>query len=193
MIARRLPAVRRSLAAAIGLRLAAVWAFIVAVQAAACIYDNVSDHAHFARNFIDLEVRRIGELVRLSGGSLGYDTASVPAYYTGDLARYYAFRIIDADGRLIGESNGRILASIMPRPSLIASEPFTWLRVSDRGEWFHIAGGAALAVGGHLVWIEVATIGDPNWQRIWVLGRELVKDVWIPILPIPVLDRKSVV
>ena len=187
MITRRLPAVRKSLAVAIGLRLAAVWAFIVAVQAAACIYENVSDQAYFARNFIDAEVRRIGELVRLSSGSLIYDKADVPAYYTGELARYYAFRIIDADGRLIGESNGRILSSIMPRPSNAASEPFTWLRVPDHGEWFHIAGGAALAVGGHLVWIEVATIGDPGWQRIWVLARELVKDVWIPILPIMLL------
>jgi signal transduction histidine kinase len=187
MTPRRLPAVRRSLAAAIGLRLAAVWAIIVAVQAAACIYDNVSDHGYFARNFIDLEVRRIGELVWPSGDSLVYDAASVPAYYTGELARYYAFRIIDTDGRLIGESNGRLLSSIMPRPSQAASEPFTWFRISDRGEWFHIAGGAARPVGSHLVWIEVATVGDPDWQRIWVLGRELVKDVWIPILPIMLL------
>jgi signal transduction histidine kinase len=183
----RLAAFRKSLAAAIGVRLAAIWGVIIAVQVAACFYENLSDHAYFARNYIDMEVRNIGELIQLSNGSPVYDASRIPAHYSENLAPYYAFRIVDAHGRLIGESNGQILSNIMPLSSRISSEPFTWLRIADNGEWFHIAGGAPWPVGGQLVWVEVATIGDPNWQRLWVLAHELAKDVWIPILPIVIL------
>ena len=187
MKAGRIFALRKSLAGAIGLRLGAVMGMIIAVQVAACFYENLSDHAYFARNYIDIEVRTIGELIRLSNGTLVYDAARAPAYYNETLAPYYAFRIVDANGRLIGESNGQILSNIMPLSSRISSEPFTWLRIADQGEWFHIAGGAPWSVSGQLVWVEVATIGDPDWQRLWVLAHELTKDVWIPILPIILL------
>jgi signal transduction histidine kinase len=183
----RVSASRKSLAGAIGLRLTVVMGLIIAMQVAACLYENLADHAYFARNYVDSEVRTIGHLLRLSNGSLVYDAANVPAYYKETFAPYYAFRIVDAEGRLIGEGNGQILSNIMPLSSRVSSEPFTWLRIADQGEWFHIAGGAPWSVDNQLVWVEVATVGDPDWQRLWVLARELNKDVWIPILPIVLL------
>jgi signal transduction histidine kinase len=174
----------KSLATAIGLRLAAVWGLIIVVQIVACLHENFGNQAYFARNYIDMEVDHIGQLLRARNGSLVYDSAATPDYYKENLAPYYAFRIVDATGKLIAESNAQILSNIMPLASRVSSEPFTWLRIADSGEWFHIAGGAPWTIGGQVVWIEVATIGDPHWQRMWTIARELDKDVWLPILPI---------
>jgi signal transduction histidine kinase len=181
------PLFRTNLAATVSLRLAAAWGVIIAIQVAGCLYENLGDQAYFARNYIDREVATIGGLLKWSGSAIVYDRAKVPSYYNENLAPYYAFRIVDMAGSLIGESNGQILSNILPISSRVSSDPFTWLHIADHGEWFHIAGGAPSSVDGHVVWVEVATLGDPQWQRLWVLGRELVKDVWIPILPIIVL------
>ena len=79
MIQWRVSASRKSLAGAIGLRLTVVMGLIIAVQVAACLYENLGDHAYFARNYVDTEVRTIGHLLHFSNGSLVYDAASVPA------------------------------------------------------------------------------------------------------------------
>ncbi|WP_088343542.1 MULTISPECIES: HAMP domain-containing sensor histidine kinase [Rhodomicrobium] len=185
MLPARAASVRRSLAAAIGLRLAAVFGLIIAVQVGACLYENLGDHAFFARNYVDIEVRTVGALLhRGPGGALVLDEARIPAYYAESAAPRYAFRIIDPFGRRIGERNGQILSNLMPPPARISAAPFNWFRIAEGGEEFHIAGGAPWPSGGQVVWVEVATLGDPEWRRLWVLLVELAKDVWIPILPI---------
>lgn len=182
-----------TLTSMLGQRILAVSALILCVQILACAYENFSDHRYFSTGYIDMEVKRIGKGLRRDGAGLSYDMRYVPRHFLGPYAYHYAFRVSDASGNVLASSSSQILENALPTIGRGLIGPYTWYRKLDTGDWFHVAGGEPYRFGEGEVWIEVATLGDPAYQRMWALAHDLSKDVWIPSIPLIVITLGFVV
>ena len=106
------------------------------------------------------------------------------SYYWDNYSSAYAFRMLDASGRLLAASNKEILEPVSPSNGRTPRPPDLWLSGID-GNWFHVAGGARHVLGDREVWVEVATLGDPAGRHLTtVLMHEILYDVALPLVPI---------
>jgi len=167
-----------------GARIAAVFATVAAFLVAACVFEYYRDDSQFYRDFITQEVRRIGHCLTANSRFFEIKADCIPAHYTGANQYNYSFRVIDPLGRVLVSGNPQILENIFPLVGRVSTAPFAWQKALESNEWFHVAGGRPIELGGHLGWIETATIGDPSGQRFRTLLSALDERVWLYVLPL---------
>lgn len=156
-------------------------------QVAAGLYANYSDRDYFQRNYIRMEVDRLGAGLVAGPNGIYHAHDSTPPHYGGTHAYHYAFRIRDQIGNTIATSNALMLENAFPIQGRVVNAPFSWQRDLDTGTWFHVAGGLPYAFGDDTVWIEFATLGDPDRQRLNALASDVGQRVLLPALPIEIL------
>jgi signal transduction histidine kinase len=160
------------------------WAVAVALQLTVCLVENLSDQEYFTGHYVRLETARIVKRARLEEGRVVLPRDSDLSYYWDNYGSAYAFRMLDASGRLLAASNKEILEPVSPSNGSTRRSPDFWLRKID-GNWFHVAGGARHVLGDREVWVEVATLGDPAGRHhSTVLMYEILYDVAVPLGPI---------
>jgi signal transduction histidine kinase len=111
----------------------------------------------------------------------------VPARYSNEFKDAYGFRVLDSHGRVLSETNGALLIDLSPWQSDLPSQQDFWLRRLDGSQWMNVAGGLRFSRGAQDVWVEVATTGDPAGEHFRIFARELLSDVWMPMIPLIVL------
>lgn len=153
-----------------------------AIQAIVCLAENYLDEAYFANWYVKMETARLAEALAEADADARSRALSSLHHYSGPNASSYAFRVFDGEGRLVAQHNPSLLAVVSPFGKANADLPLSWLTKID-ADWFHIAGGKQLPIGSGVGWIEVATIGDPDRQRLRALALDFYKDVWMPVAP----------
>jgi two-component system, OmpR family, sensor histidine kinase QseC len=186
----RLPtSVRPSLVRTITLRLAITSILAMLLQLTIVVARAYLDEDDLNRSYVTRQARSVLSSVRASRTPRGVQlkTSAVPAQYRGLRADAYAFRILTADGSIVGEHNGAMLAQLSPwreRPS--RTQDF-WLVDLDAVEKLYVAGGLRQKVGNKELWVEVLTRGDPDRVYLGILAAEVLDDVWMPMIPVVVL------
>ncbi|MEW5964933.1 MAG: HAMP domain-containing sensor histidine kinase [Pseudomonadota bacterium] len=160
--------------------LAAVLGF--AIQAIFCLAENYLDEAYFANWYVKMETARIAEALAVAEVDSRSAALARLRHYSGPTASAYAFRAFDAEGRVFAQHNPSLLTEVSPFGQGNADLPLSWLTKTS-AEWFHVAGGMQRAIGPGVGWIEVATVGDPDHQRLRALALDFYKDVWKPVAP----------
>jgi two-component system sensor histidine kinase QseC len=162
-------------------RLTAVAVMAIVLQIGVTGIRSYFDEIDLAANYVRYEARLI------SGILGGRDHGRLPARYSDGHSGQYAFRILRRDGSVLGEHNSAVLAGLSPwRGSLSDTQDF-WLRRPDAKQWMHVAGGIHLSQGAQDLWVEVATQGDPAGAHWDIFAKELLADVWMPMIPLAVL------
>lgn len=156
-------------------------------QVAAGLYANYSDREYFERNYIKMEVDRLGAGLVAGPSGIFHAHASMPAHYNGPHGYHYAFRIRDQVGNTIATSNALVVENAFPVQGRVVSAPFTWQRNLETGTWFHVAGGLPYSIGEDTAWIEFATLGDPEHRRLLALAIDVSQRMLLPALPIEAL------
>jgi two-component system, OmpR family, sensor histidine kinase QseC len=167
-----------------GARIAAVFAAVATLLVAECVFDYYRDHSEFYRDFITQEVRRIGQCLTANSRFIEVKADCIPKHYTGADQFHYSFRVIDPLGSVLVSGNPQILENIFPLIGRVSTAPFAWQKALESNEWFHVAGGRPIELGGHLGWIETATIGDPSGQRFRTLITAVDERVWLHVVPL---------
>jgi signal transduction histidine kinase len=153
-----------------------------AIQAIICLAENYLDEPYYANWYVKMETGRIAEALAKPDGDLQAAALARLEHYFGPRASEYGFRVLDAQGRVIEQRNPGLLAEVSPLAKANSSVPITWLTRLGDG-WFHAAGGKRHTIAGEERWIEVATLGDPEQQRLRALALDFYKDVWTPVAP----------
>ncbi len=138
---------------------------------------------------IDLNTNYIKYEVRLIAAA--YDSAQarrvpvsqwLPQRYVGTAGKSYGFRIIGADGRVLADHNGAMLAALSPWRFPNSDAQDFWFRRLDGTAWMNVAGGVHFERPTGEMWVEVVTFGDPAGAHVGIFARELVADVWMPMI-----------
>lgn len=140
-------------------------AVAVALQLTLCLVENLFDQQYFTGHYVRLETARIVKSARLEEGRVVLPRDGDLSYYWDNYSSAYAFRMLDASGRLLAASNKEILEPVSPSNGRTPRPPDLWLSGID-GNWFHVAGGARHVLGDREVWVEVATLGDPAGRHL---------------------------
>lgn len=167
-------------------RIAAVVLFAMTIQIAVTLAECLLDEEYFAKHYIEIEASRVAQSARIENGRLVLDLVSWLPHYVNRYASDYSLRVLDMKGEVLFATNHALLERITPS-RIPASGLNFWLGRLDRGESFHVAGGALTTIDNRDVLVEMATLGDPALVRMRVLIHEFVKDVWIPMGPLVLL------
>ena len=181
------PTHRPSLVRTITLRLAITSVLAIILQVTIVVARNYYNEDDLNKSYVTREARALLRGVRASPRGLALRSRRVPAHYTGEHAAFYAFRILDENGRIVAEHDGRRLAELSPWRSSPSRTQDLWLLDLSLERKLHVAGGLRQRVGNKDVWVEVATVGDPARVYLGILAAEVVDDVWMPMIPLVVL------
>ena len=110
-----------SLVRTLTLRLVVATMALMVLQAGIVAVRDYFNETDFLNNYVRREAQRLARLVIGQPRDAGVLAASLPARYAGRNAAAYAFRVVEADGRIIAESNAEMLSPLSPwtdRPSL---------------------------------------------------------------------------
>jgi signal transduction histidine kinase len=153
------------------------------IQLAWCLHENLSDETYYMRHYINVEAARLTDGARFRDGHFEIAPAQQTGWpYQGEHAAAYGFRILDPAARVLAQSNGPMVAAASPLGETLSGWPDFWQdKIGPR--WFEIAGGVKRQVDGQDVWVEVLTLGDPEFLRLNALKAELLMDVWTPLAP----------
>lgn len=176
-----------SLVAQLSWRLALTTVCVMLLQAAIVGMRDYLNETDFHNNYVRREALRIARLVVEQRTGPGRIDGPLPSQYTGGNAEAYAFRVVEADGRVAAQHNAERLAPLVPwtdRPS--PREDF-WVRKLDGEQRMHVAGGLRVRRGPRHIWVELATFGDPDGTYVWSLVQDVLDDVWVPLLPLVLL------
>ena len=179
--------VRPSLVRIITLRLAVTSVLAMLLQVGIVVARAYLNEDDLNRSYVMREARTLFEAVRptLRGALLKPDL--VPTHYTGQHADVYAFRMLLEDGKVIGEHNSSMLTELSPWRDRPSRTQDLWLLDLDLERKLYVAGGLRQKVGGKDVWVEVATLGDPDRVYLGIIAAEVLDDVWMPMIPLVVL------
>jgi len=181
------PTHRPSLVRTITLRLAITSLLAIILQVTIVVARTYYDEEDLNKSYVTREARAL--LRKVSPGPQGhlFRANQVPAHYTGVNGAFYAFRILDEDGRIVAEHNGRMLVELSPWRSSPSRTQDLWLLDLSEEKKLHVAGGLRQRVGNKDVWVEVATVGDPAGVFRGILAAEVIDEVWMPMIPLVVL------
>jgi signal transduction histidine kinase len=167
-------------------RMAMAAALAVSIQIAVCLFEVFYEYQYFERHYVAQETAKIVRGARFTGGVLNLDLNGRLAYYSTHRDRY-AYRVSTPGGETLAGSFQEMFEPLSPLGGQPAILPQFWLHHIDTSTWLHFAGGMMHKVDGKELWVEVATLGDPEFVRLEVLVSELVKDVGIPMMPLIVI------
>ena len=154
----------------------------VAIQLAWCLNENLFDERYYTRNYVTAEAERLTGRATFRNGQFEIERSQASWPYQGEHAAAYGFRILDASARVLAHSNGKLVEANSPLAQLTSRWPDFWQhKIGPR--WLEIAGGVRRQVDGQDVWIEVVTLGDPQFLRLNALKAEILQDVWTPLAP----------
>ena len=176
-----------SLVRTLTLRLVVATMALMVLQAGIVAVRDYFNETDFLNNYVRREAQRLARLVVGQPRDAGVLAASLPARYGGRNAAAYAFRVVEADGRIIAERNAEMLSPLSPwtdRPSL--RQDF-WVRKLDSPERMHVAGGLKIRRDQRDIWVELATFGDPENTFLGNIAQDILDDVWVPMLPLVLL------
>lgn len=140
------------------------------------------DEIDLNTNYIKYEVRLIAAAYEAAQARRMPVSQWLPQRYTGAAGRSYGFRIIGADGRVLADQNGAMLAALSPWRFPNSDTQDFWFRRLDGTAWMNVAGGVHLERPAGELWVEVVTFGDPAGAHVGIFARELVSDVWMPMI-----------
>lgn len=181
------PEKRPSLARTITVRLALASLVAILFQLSLVVARAYLDEDGLNRSYVAREAHRISRAIRSASTGRRLHLASIPSHYGAGNAGAYAFRALREDGSTIAERNGSMLAELSPwrvRPSRTQD---LWLLDLDTQKKLYVAGGLRQKVHGQDVWIEIATLGDPDAVYLGIVAAEVLDDIWIPMIPIVAL------
>ena len=176
---------RPSLARTLSIRIVLVAMIAIVVQLVAVIVINNFDYETLYLDHINYETTALLKGVGVGPDGTKFALPKKLIQYRDDPANAYAFRVLDADGRVIAAHNGKVLEAASP---WIPNSPKTadyWFKQLN-AQALHIAGGRRFRVGDAHVLVEVATLGDPTGVHRWVVAYETLEDVWLPVMPFAV-------
>ncbi len=172
---------RRSVLGIVISRIIAIALVAVALEIADIANNYYLDEDALAKSFVEHEVATMATGVRAQADGLQFVLPMAADYYRGRQMAY-AFRVFDADGRLIAAAQPSIIEQISPWSPRAPNWPDKWLRRWD-DRWLHVSGGGRLRIAGHDVRIEIATLGDPAGAYWRALRQEFFEHVAMPMAP----------
>src|SRR6478735_123826 len=178
---------RPSLVRIITVRLAVTSLLAIILQLTVVVIRTYLIENDLNRSIVTRQAQALRAGLHLNESALVFDQARVPRYYLGKYADFYAFRILDERGRVLAERNGQRIAELSPWQDKASRTQDFWLLDLDADRKLYVAGGVRQRLVDQLIWIEVATFGDPASTYLGILASEVVDDVWIPMIPLVVL------
>jgi len=112
----------------------------------------------------------------------------LPAQYVGPNSDAYSFRVVEANGRVIAQHNGDRIASVADWNDRSSQLQDFWVRKLAADERMHVTGGLKIRQPSGVLWVEVATFGDPAGTYLSTLVLDVLHDVWAPALPLVMLS-----
>jgi two-component system sensor histidine kinase QseC len=176
-----------SLVTTITWRIAIVSLLAVVMQLAITIISNYFDDTSLMADYVEHQAQLLLRNVESKPSGFTVKPLDAGSIYTGSTARSYAFRIFGQDGQTLAEHNGALLSTLSPWQPRPSRSQDLWLHNIDPARKMHVAGGHRFHVGDADVWIEVATLGDPERQYLSIFSGEVFEDVWLPMIPLIVL------
>jgi signal transduction histidine kinase len=179
---------RSSLARRISIRVGVVALITSVIQLLVVVATHYLDYDDLALNHVQREVGWLARGIEQTPRGLSFKLPYDMGYYADARRRYYAFRVLDRSGSLIASSQPRVLEDVSPwQPASGEAMPGFWYRQLDDARRLHFAGGKRVRIGNTDVLIEMAVLGDPAGVHHWIVARETLQDVWLPILPFMLL------
>jgi signal transduction histidine kinase len=148
-------------------------------------YINETD---FLNSYIKREALLIARAIGEQSSSGQKGALRLPEQYVGPHADAYSYRVVEADGRVISEHNSKRLAAIAAWNDRPSQRQDFWVRKLEADERMHVAGGLKIRQPSGVVWVEVATFGDPAGTYLSNLVLDVLHDVWAPALPLVLLS-----
>ncbi len=176
------PQRQASLAHVLGQRLAIAALAAVILQIGATAVRNYFDEIDLNTNYVKYEARQVATAYQSAAPNTAETGHWLPARYRGSMGKSYGFRILDARGRVLAQQNGALLSALSPWRFPLSETQDFWLRRLDSRSWMQVAGGVHLTRETSDLWVEVATLGDPASAHVGIFARELVADVWLPMI-----------
>lgn len=178
-------AARPGLVRTVTVRLAVTTILVMLLQAGIVAVRDYVNETDFLNSYVRREAQRIARQLGPSPGASPENIAAqLPAQYLGTHAAAYAFRLIDKDGKVLAEHNVARLDALSPWSSKPNARQDFWVRKLDEHERMHVAGGLKVRVNEQDLWVELATLGDPDDTYLKTLAQEVLDDVWLPMLPL---------
>lgn len=181
------PGERPSLVRTITVRLALASLVAILLQITIVVARAYLDEDDLNRSYVTREAHRFARAIRAGSVQQRLKLAAVPAHYTGSSAHAYAFRALREDGSIIAERNSGILADLSPWKAHPSRTQDLWLLDLDTTQKLYVAGGLRQKILGQDIWIEVATLGDPERVYLGIVAAEVLDDVWVPMMPLVAL------
>lgn len=178
---------RPSLVRTITVRLVLAALVAIVLQITIVVARAYLDENDLNRSYVTREAYRLSRILRANVPNPRLKASVIPAHYTGANTAFYAFRVLREDGSEIAERNSAILAEISPWKPRPSRTQDLWLLDLDTQKKLYVAGGLRQKIDGHDVWIEIATLGDPDRVYLGIVAAEVLDDVWIPMMPLVVL------
>lgn len=170
------------------MRLALTTTLVMLLQAGIVSVRDYFNETDFLSSYIKREALIIARAVGEHHPSGQKAQLRLPEQYVGPFAHAYSFRVVEADGSVIAEHNATRLAPLAAwndRPSL--RQDF-WMRKLEADERMHVAGGLRIRRPSGVMWVEIATFGDPAGTYLTNLVWDVLNDVWAPALPLVLLS-----
>lgn len=178
---------RPSLARTVSFRIAAVACVTLLVQMVVVVIMNYFDYDSLYLDHITYEARSLLNGVKVDPDGIAFSLPHGLTRYRNAYGTAYAFRVIDASGRVVAANQPELIEAISPWTAHSAAPPNYWFRRLDQGGRFYFAGGRSFRLNNTDVLVEMATLGDPANVHWWVVARETFEDAWLPILPFALL------
>lgn len=177
------------LARTLTIRLAVTTFLVLLLQSGIVSIRDYLTETDFLNGYVRREARLIARALETANmNAVELAMGQQPAQYYGGHASAYAFRVLDNDGRVIAGRNPETLESLSPWLAKPSPKEDFWLRKLDPVERMHVAGGTKVHGIGRDVWVELATFGDPESTYLRSIALDIVKDVWVPLLPLVLLS-----
>jgi len=149
---------------------------------------NYFEYDHLALDHVRYEAQWLAKGIKISGTEALFELPAGMNHYTGEHRSSYAFRVLDAQGRVLGAEQASMFDRVSPwRVSSNEGMSGSWFRKLDNDRKFFFAGGQQFRIGEADVLVEVATLGDPRGRHRWIVAYETLEDIWLPTLPFTLL------
>lgn len=176
-----------SLVRTITLRLAAASLVAMLLQVTIVVARTYLHEDELNRSYVSREAQRLARVVRSASAGKAIRMGAVPSHYSGVDSGAYAFRVLRDDGTIVAERNAGKLSDLSPWRAKPSRTQDFWLLDLDTEKKLFVAGGLRQKVNGQEIWVEVATIGDPDAVYLGIVAAEVLDDVWIPMIPLILL------
>lgn len=170
------------------MRLALTTMVVMLLQAGIVSVRDYIYETDFLNSYIKREALIIARAVGEQRPSVPKANLRLPEQYVGAFADAYAFRAVEADGNVIAEHNAKRLAPLAAWNDRPSQRQDFWVRKLESDERMHVAGGLKILRSSGVMWVEIATFGDPADTYLRNLVWDVLHDVWAPALPLVLLS-----